>query len=85
VTRIPDPIGTALLVIRQLDAQGVLSTVGGSIAASFAGEPRSTVDVDIVAALDDTHIDHSSRLLPTRSTSMPRRFDVQCGCSRART
>ena len=30
-----------------------MHTVGGSIASSFAGEPRSTVDIDIVAAIED--------------------------------
>jgi hypothetical protein len=53
----PDQVDTALLVIRALDALGVVSTVGGSIAASFAGEPRSTIDIDIVAALEEPHIE----------------------------
>ena len=53
----PDQVGTALLVIRALDALDIVSTVGGSIAASFAGEPRSTIDIDIVAALDESHIE----------------------------
>jgi hypothetical protein len=52
-----DPIETALLVARHLDALGILHTVGGSIASSFAGEPRSTVDIDIVAALDARHVE----------------------------
>lgn len=52
-----DPIGTALLVAGRLDALGILHTVGGSIASSFAGEPRSTVDIDIVAALEEQHVD----------------------------
>lgn len=52
-----DPIGTALLVARHLDALEILHTVGGSIASSFAGEPRSTVDIDIVAAIEERHID----------------------------
>ena len=52
-----DPIAVALRVTDALDALGVTSTVGGSIAASFAGEPRSTLDIDIVAAIDQSHID----------------------------
>jgi hypothetical protein len=56
VITLPDHLGTALIVIRALDDLGVASTVGGSIAASFAGEPRSTVDVDIVAAIDERHV-----------------------------
>jgi hypothetical protein len=48
-----DPIAVALRVAQTLDRLGVIHTIGGSIAASFAGEPRSTLDIDIVAALDD--------------------------------
>lgn len=47
-----DPFGVALTVTQALDALGVASTIGGSIASSFAGEPRSTIDIDIVAALE---------------------------------
>ena len=46
-----DPIATALLVVRHLDSLQIPHTIGGSIASSFAGEPRSTVDIDIVVAL----------------------------------
>ena len=52
-----DPIATALLVVRHLDAMGIPHTIGGSIASSFAGEPRSTVDIDIVVALEERHVD----------------------------
>ena len=52
-----DPIATALLVARHLDELGILHTVGGSIAGSFAGEPRSSVDVDIVVAIEERHVD----------------------------
>ena len=52
-----DPIETALLVARHLDALGILHTIGGSIASSFAGEPRSTVDIDFVAAIDERHVE----------------------------
>jgi len=48
-----DPIAVAVRVTHLLDTLGILHTVGGSIAASFAGEPRSTVDIDVVAALAD--------------------------------
>jgi hypothetical protein len=53
----PDPYSVALTVMRALDALNVPSTIGGSIASSFAGEPRSTIDIDIVAALDERHVD----------------------------
>lgn len=52
-----DPIETALVVSRCLDALGISHTVGGSIASSFAGEPRSTVDIDMVAAIEARHVD----------------------------
>jgi hypothetical protein len=51
VTRADDHIVVALRVGAILDAIGVRHTIGGSIAASFAGEPRSTVDIDFVVAL----------------------------------
>jgi hypothetical protein len=51
-----DPIAVALVVTRVLDALGIANTVGGSIASSYAGEPRSTVDIDIVAALQASHV-----------------------------
>jgi hypothetical protein len=60
-----DPLETALLVARHLDALGILHTVGGSIASSFAGEPRSTVDIDFVVALEERHVD---RLVSALST-----------------
>ncbi len=56
MTAVPDPVAVALRVTTVLDGLGVLNTVGGSIASSLAGEPRSTIDVDIVAALDEQHI-----------------------------
>lgn len=51
-----DPIAVALIVVRALDHIGVMNTVGGSLASSIAGEPRSTVDIDIVAALEPHHV-----------------------------
>lgn len=55
MTRADDHVVVALRVGGILDAIGVRHTIGGSIAASFAGEPRSTVDIDFVVAL--THDD----------------------------
>jgi len=51
-----DPISTAIAVASILDGLGVLHTIGGSIAASVAGEPRSTADVDFVAAIREEQI-----------------------------
>jgi hypothetical protein len=50
-----DPIAVALEAAGALEALGIRYTIGGSIASSIAGEPRSTVDIDIVAALEETH------------------------------
>lgn len=47
-----DPIAVALQVVHTFEALGLVCTVGGSIASSFAGEPRSTIDIDLVVALD---------------------------------
>jgi hypothetical protein len=50
VTGTLDPIDVALLVTAALERLGILHTVSGSIASSIAGEPRSTIDIDLVAA-----------------------------------
>lgn len=52
-----DPIATAALVSRHLDALQIPHTIGGSIASSFAGEPRATIDIDIIVALEERHVD----------------------------
>lgn len=52
-----DPAAVALLVTIVLDDLGIAHTIGGSIASSFAGEPRSTLDVDIIAAVEARHVD----------------------------
>jgi len=46
-----DPIEVALRVARVLDEYDVRYVVGGSLASSISGEPRSTLDVDLVVAL----------------------------------
>ena len=43
-----DLLEVASLVIEALDRANVRYTVGGSLAASFSGEPRASIDVDIV-------------------------------------
>ena len=50
-----DPLAVAWVVSQVLDRIGAVHTIGGSLAASFAGEPRSTIDIDIVAALEEFH------------------------------
>jgi hypothetical protein len=51
-----DPIAVALTITRTLHDLGIVYTIGGSIASSFAGEPRASIDIDIVAALDVSHV-----------------------------
>ena len=51
-----DPTDVAARVAAILEAIGVRYTIGGSLAASFAGEPRSTIDIDFVAALTHAHV-----------------------------
>jgi len=51
-----DPIEIALLVARALEENGVRYVVGGSLASSISGEPRSTLDVDLVVALDEDQV-----------------------------
>jgi len=51
-----DPIAIALAVTEVFDSLGIVHTIGGSIASSFAGEPRSTADIDIIAAIEEAHI-----------------------------
>jgi hypothetical protein len=51
VTQELDHLAVAVHVAAIFDRLGVRHTIGGSIAASFAGEPRSTIDIDFVVAL----------------------------------
>jgi hypothetical protein len=54
---VADPIEVALRVARALEACGVSYLVGGSLASALSGEPRSTLDVDLVVALAESEID----------------------------
>ena len=51
-----DPVAVALSVAQVLEACGVRYLVGGSLASSLSGEPRSTLDVDIVVALTTSDV-----------------------------
>ena len=51
-----NPIDVALLVAQVLQDCEVRYLVGGSIASSVSGEPRSTLDVDLVVELRQTQI-----------------------------
>jgi hypothetical protein len=51
-----DPVAVALSVAQILEACGLRYLVGGSLASSMSGEPRSTLDVDIVVAMTESDV-----------------------------
>lgn len=51
-----DPVAVALRVAQILEACGLRYLVGGSLASSLSGEPRSTLDVDIVVAMTTSDV-----------------------------
>ncbi len=53
---IMDPVDVALCVAGVLDRCGVRYVVGGSLASSVSGEPRSTVDVDVMVDISESEI-----------------------------
>src|SRR5262245_21746562 len=59
----PDPLRVAAMVTGALAELGVRYSIGGSVASSLSGEPRSTLDIDIVAALEETQIDRLVEVL----------------------
>jgi len=50
------PIQVAVQVADALEACGLLYLVGGSVASSIGGEPRTTLDVDMVVAMAETDV-----------------------------
>lgn len=50
-------IETALQVADALEACGLPYLVGGSLASSIGGEPRTTLDIDMVVAMAETDVD----------------------------
>lgn len=57
MTPTPDPLAVARLVTDLFERLGIRYSIGGSMASAFSGEPRSTLDVDIVAALLPSHVE----------------------------
>lgn len=51
------------LLVATLEALDVAYYVGGSVASSVHGVPRTSVDVDVVAALADAHVTDFARRL----------------------
>jgi hypothetical protein len=56
VSGLNEAIGVTLRIARVLERLGVPYLIGGSMASSFYGEPRSTNDVDVVADLQAEHV-----------------------------
>ena len=52
-----DPISVALKVADILEGCGLRYLVGGSLASSISGEPRTTLDVDVVVAMTAADVD----------------------------
>jgi hypothetical protein len=57
------PLTVAKRVGALLDSLGITYSIGGSLAGSFAGEPRATLDIDIVIDLDSTRVGDLVRAL----------------------
>lgn len=53
---LPEPIAVLLRVVEILERLQIPYLVSGSIASSVLGEPRSTVDVDIVVDMQPLHV-----------------------------
>jgi hypothetical protein len=53
---VADPIEVALRVAEALESSDIDYVLGGSLASSISGEPRSTLDVDLVVAMDERHV-----------------------------
>ena len=60
---VTEPFQVALQVANALEQCGVRYLVGGSLASSVSGEPRSTLDVDLVVSLELDHVEPLLALL----------------------
>jgi hypothetical protein len=58
-----EALEATLSVTNALDTVGVQHFVGGSLASSLLGEPRSTQDVDVVAAMNAAHVEPFARAI----------------------
>lgn len=54
---VTDPVQVALQVADALEQCGLRYLVGGSLASSVSGEPRSTLDVDLVVAMTEADVE----------------------------
>ena len=51
-----DPLATAALVASLLEDLGIPYVIGGSVASSVLGEPRSTLDLDLMIDVDEVRV-----------------------------
>jgi hypothetical protein len=63
---VSDPIRVALIVAAALEACHVRYLVGGSLASAVSGEPRSTLDVDLVVEITERHVEPLAAALGDR-------------------
>jgi hypothetical protein len=54
---VSDPVHVALIVADALETCRVRYLVGGSVASAISGEPRSTLDVDVVVEMSEHDVD----------------------------
>jgi hypothetical protein len=59
----PDILATIMPIVEALEQLGVPYHIGGSVASSFYGLPRLTIDVDLVADLRLEHVKPLVKLL----------------------
>lgn len=52
-----EPLQVALRVTQTFDALGIPYLIGGSLASALYGEPRATMDADIIADLKAEHVE----------------------------
>lgn len=53
----PDPVAVAAVFARTLERLGIRYIVGGSLASTTFGEPRTTFDVDVAADISLANVD----------------------------
>jgi hypothetical protein len=73
-----------LLFIQPFNRAGIRYVIGGSVAATFYGEPRLTNDVDCVVFLSDTDIRRLPELFPSPEFYLPPEESIFAEAARER-
>ena len=60
-----------LLFVRPLNRSGLRYVIGGSVAAIFYGEPRLTVDLDVMVFLRDSDLERLAEIFPSPEFYLP--------------